>query len=256
MPHSCSTQSFYLNVLLVPTLSQTLSKRQRRNDELNIKPQFTPLHPHAVHIVNRFTNTHLLHDLIQIAQRTEHFSIDTESDMYTNRPALIQIECIGQHRSTVILVEMRHLPADEKGLVFWLIRSLLKFVLEPRKTIYSWSDARRELTRFTSCGLFSADTIQQLHCVDVQHKFKQWHDSLGMVDPLRRPQWALQAAIAFAFDQFLDKSETMNTWSRGLQQRSTATDRDQQKVQSMIRYAVNDCLAVTKLVDLILNELA
>ena len=237
-------------------MSQTLSKRQRRNDELSMKPVFTPLHPYVVHIVNQFTNTDLLHDLIQAVTRTDHFSIDIESDVYTHRPALIQIECIGEHRSTVILVEMRHLPADKQGLVFWLIRALLKFVLEPRKTIYSWSDARQELNAFVPCGLFSADTIQQLHCVDVQHKFKQWHDSLGMVDPLRRPQWALQAAIALAFDQFLDKSETMNTWSRGLQQHSPPSGRDQQKIQSMIQYAVNDCLAVTKLVDLILNELA
>jgi hypothetical protein len=237
-------------------MSQTLSKRQRRNDELSMKPKFTPLHPYVVHIVNQVTNTNLLHDLIQAVTRTDHFSIDTESDMYTNRPALIQIECIGEHRSTVILVEMRHLPADKQGLVFWLIRALLKFVLEPRKTIYSWSDARRELNEFVPCGLFSSDTIQQLNVVDVQQGFKQWHDSLETVDSIHRPQWGLQSAIAFTYDQFLDKSETLNRWSRGLQQhRRTASDHDHQKIQSMINYAVNDCLAVTKLVDTITKEL-
>ena len=87
-------------------------------------------------MINRSTDTYVLHELLRFAQNTKYFSLDTKSDFYTTNPTLIQIEMIGQRESVVILVEVGHLPFHRDSLSFWLIRSLLKFILEPTKIIY------------------------------------------------------------------------------------------------------------------------
>jgi 3'-5' exonuclease len=228
-------------------------KRQLRNEQLSVKTPFRPLNDHVVYVVNRSTNTDLLHDLIHLAQVTRHFSIDTESDMYGHRPALIQIECIHPAMSTVILIEACHLPTNTHCLSFWLIRSLLRFVLQPTNTILSWSNIKQELAGFVHYRLFSLATVEQLHMIDVQVAFKRWYSRVRLSDPTGHQQWGLQAAIADLFDQFLDKTETMNVWSRGLAgvHRPAYRYNDAAKLEAMIRYAANDCLAVTKLAWLI-----
>ena len=57
--------------------------------------------------------------------------------------------------------------------------------------------------------------------------------------------WGLQAAMADEFEQFLDKNETLNIWSRGLYRPDHKMY--SHKMISMIYYAIDDCLAVTKL---------
>ena len=197
-------------------------------------------------MVNRFTNARMLHHLIELAKQTTYFSVDTESDVFTNRPALIQVEFIQQAGSTVALIETCHLPADRQSLCFWLIRSLLKFILHPSNVIYTWGNVTEELLRFLPYGLFSGETICELNAVDIQAKFNLWYDQSVQSKPDGRLRWGLQAAIAETFDEFLDKRQTWNIWSRGLYD-PRRQHRYDSKVQSMINYATNDCLAVTKL---------
>ena len=69
-------------------------------------------------------------------------------------------------------------------------------------------------------------------------------------------KWSLQMAIAYVFREFLDKTRTQSSWSRSLGL-STGTKslisnlKQKTIVNQMIQYAVNDCLAVTKLVKLL-----
>ena len=65
-------------------------------------------------------------------------------------------------------------------------------------------------------------------------------------------QWSLQNAIAYTFDQFLDKSRTKSRWCRPLdiayvQEHFGLNARQKRNLEYLIRYAVNDCLAVTKI---------
>ena len=60
-------------------------------------------------------------------------------------------------------------------------------------------------------------------------------------------------AIAFTLHEFLDKSRTKSHWHRHLDRinvhQSSRINAEEKKIrQQMIQYAVNDCLAVTKLV--------
>ncbi|CAF4630506.1 unnamed protein product, partial [Rotaria sp. Silwood2] len=69
-------------------------------------------------------------------------------------------------------------------------------------------------------------------------------------------KWSLQMAIAYAFHEFLDKSRTKSRWIRNLDitnnNRSSVVNLKVNRiVEEMIEYAVNDCLAVTKLVSML-----
>lgn len=194
-------------------------------------------------LINRTTNSDELHDVIRLAQKAQYFSADTEGDIITNRSSLIQFELINKETSTIILIETHHLPMEKQSLTFWLIRAILKFILLPSKTIYSWGDAYDELFKFLDCGLFTQEQLRQPCLIDLQEEFKHWHfHQHGYYERKPHEKWGLQPAIHNTFGEFLDKSQRLNRWSRGLY-----CNPHNPKVRSMIIYAMNDCLAVTKL---------
>jgi hypothetical protein len=247
------------------------NERQRQlNMKLSVLPKFIPANDYKIYHINRITSPILLPDLIQLARETIKFTIDTEHDYYTHQAALIQIEFI-QAKSVVLLIETCHLP-HASSLLFWLIQSLFKVILQPSNTIYSWGDAIFELSHFIQYGLFSSKTLQQINTINIQKRFKKWYNKIFVHDCgllpldndnplctcLHRPvknkndQWSLQKAIAYTFNQFLDKKRRKSSWSRSLdiaylQQHSVLNNNQKKILEHLILYAVNDCLAVTKL---------
>lgn len=254
-------------------MNRNIRKRQL-NMNLSVLPTFTPLSPYKIYHINQSTSTILLQDLITLARKTTKFTIDTESDYYTHEPALIQIEFI-HPQSIVLLIETCHLP-HELSVLFWMIRSLMNIIFNPSNAILSWGNIKKELENFISCKLISFKLIQQINDIDVQGYFKDWHDNLleNDYDHLSfdnkdtlcsysrkslediNHKWSLQMAIAYVFREFLDKTRTQSSWSRSLGL-STGTKslisnlKQKTIVNQMIQYAVNDCLAVTKLVKLL-----
>ena len=247
------------------------NERQRQlNIQLSALPSFTPLNSYELYHINRSTSSLLLHDLIEMARKTMRYSIDTESDYRTHRPALIQIEFVRQ-RSIVLLVEVCHLP-HQSSTLFWLMRSLFKVILQPSNMMLSWGNGMRELSEFVSCGLFSTAMVDQLRMIDVQGRFKGWYNqtfrhTCGVPSSEDHPSctcphrpvknsnhpWSLQKTVACTFYQFLDKSRTKSHWSRPLDcggdVRSSFLFNINANIirEQMVLYAANDCLAVTKL---------
>lgn len=220
-------------------------KKQARHETLCQKTPFKPRSPYRIVLINHRTHTILLSDLIYLTRRTKHFSIDTESNVDDNRPALIQIEMIQSYSSTVLLFEVYHIPTDRSSLQFWYIRSLLKAILQSSNTFYAWGDGAAELRMFLSYGLFTVDMIEQLNMKNIQSSFKNWFVRSSRWYTSRRPIWGLQSAILELFDEYLDKRETLNIWRQDL---SIFVDCDMfDKKCAMIDYAVKDCLAVTKI---------
>ena len=117
----------------------------------------------------------LSHDLICLARTTSKFSIDTEKDFYTHKPALIQIELIQDQQSTVLLIKVCHLP-HVSSVLHWLIRALLKIILNSNNLIYAWGNIVDELTDYIPCGLFNMDVLCQINSIDLQYELKEWHD--------------------------------------------------------------------------------
>lgn len=249
----------------------TRNERQRRlNTYFSVLPKFKPLNNYQVYLINQSTSTMQLQNLIELARQTMTFTIDTEHDYYSRQPALIQIEFVGEKKSVVVLIETCHLP-PHVSILSWLIRSLFKVIFQPDKLILPWGNVIDELSAFIDCGLFSLNAIQQIHTIDVQHLFKPWYneqyphrcglpssagDHVTCTCPYRvvknkHDRWSLQKAIAYLFDEFLDKSRTKSNWAQRLDskdiRRFTITNRKEIDSRELILYAVNDCLAVTKL---------
>ena len=248
-----------------------LDRRHQLNSVFSSLPAFRPWKNDCriVHI-HRSTPSSVLYALIDYAQETTEFTIDTESDYRTHQPALIQIEFI-RSKPIVVLFEMCHL-SKQQAFLSSLVRILIRTILMSSKTIFAWGDPIEELAHFARYGFFSYEHLVPLNVVDVQDAFKQWynrtfHHRCGLEPDAddhptctccHRPvkdlqhRWSLQKAIAFTFGEFLDKSRTLSHWSRFLS--STNSTRallvektSRSMVDNMILYAVDDCLAVTKL---------
>ena len=259
---------------MVVSLTRHERKRQE-NIEFSALPTLTLLTDYQIYLINHTTSIMLVQNLIQLARETTQFTIDTERDYATKAPALIQIEFIHRH-SVVLLIETWHLP-HSSSVLFWLLRSLLKIIFRPTNVLFSWGDSVFELSDFVNFGLFSLETIHELTTIDVQHEFKQWYNhrfphTCGLPSfcgdtphctcqhrPVknRNDPWSLQRAIAYTFQEFLDKSRTKSNWGRpmsriNIHQYSTVAKKEIKRIdEHLILYAVNDCLAVTKLMMLL-----
>ncbi|CAF4759424.1 unnamed protein product, partial [Rotaria magnacalcarata] len=79
-------------------------------------------------------------------------------------------------------------------------------------------DPIKELSTFVTYGLFTSDEFQIEKLVNMQHKFKKWFRRQYQFDPTGGNLWGLQPAILATYGEFLDKTETLNIWNRGLGQ--------------------------------------
>lgn len=253
-------------------------KEKQLNNLLGNLSAFTPFNDHRFIFINGYTRSIELFHLIQFARETNEFTIDTENDYSTNKPALIQIEFI-HDESVVLLVEMNHLP-HEKSSLFWQIKALFKVIFDSKNKIFSWGNIKDELSKFTLFHLFESNAIDKIQNIDVQVNFKTWHQyhvewvrqhlsslSSSVSSPIineletwsnrgikeKNFTWALQKAIALVFVEFHDKSNRNKNWGRCLDLKNSyipwsKTPEEKADVDAMIKYAIDDCLAVTKLV--------
>ena len=247
------------------------ARKRELNNQLNELPIFAPQNKYRIYHINRSTSPMILHNLIQVARATTTITIDTETDYYTHEPALIQIELIGTP-SIVLLFETCHLPGPS-SVLFWLMKSLLKIIFNSSNSLYSWGDAKQELKDFIQYGLFSLETILRINNIDVQKRFKIWHHNhvqfdfspsslhqMPIIDKYSQKsikdvnhKWSLQMAVAYVFDEFLDKRHTKSHWARlldvnSIEKQSVVNAQEKKTIHKMIQYAVNDCLSVTNLV--------
>jgi hypothetical protein len=222
------------------------SRKELRNERFSVLPTFAPLNNYETYFINKSTDINLLHHLIGLVKNTTYFSVDTEGDKYTNKRSLIQFELIHEHLSTVILIEVCHIPKQPNSLVLWLIRSIFQSIFQSTKIIYSWGDPIEELSKFVTYRLFTNSALYQPTMIDLQYEFKEWHKGKHYgFNALGNDKWSLQYAVVNTYGQFLNKYETLNIWSRGLYRRND--EEYNEKLLSMIQYAIDDCLAVTKL---------
>ena len=89
--------------------------------------------------INRTTSIDIVEDLIEYAQLTRQYTIDTESQIRLSpqhsEPALIQIEYIVLHYpSIIVLLETLHLPPTDSHL-FGTIKALCQTILSSNNTI-------------------------------------------------------------------------------------------------------------------------
>ena len=249
-------------------------RKRQLNTELSVLPTFVPIQDCRIRRIDHTTESYEFYHLIKLARITDRYTIDTEKDIVTRQPALIQVEFLGTE-SIVLVVQVCHLPRAGSSLL-WMMQALFKIILAPSNRFYAWGDLKRELADFVPCGLISSELIRQMQePTDVQQVFKGWynrtftHDcrlsSSGVVDdhpsctcshrPMKNQKelWSLQRAVAYAFGEFLDKSRTKSRWGQPIRhvddiRRSDIIQKHRKSLfDQLLLYAIDDCLAVTKL---------
>ncbi len=268
---------------------QKYERKQRKLMELSALPEFKPLKPYKIYFINRMTPLLIIFSLLEQVKRTVKYSIDSEGDWRPIKPAIIQVEFINndEKESIVLLFEMVHLP-EPSTRRFRFIQKLFAAILKPSNEILMWSNVKKELIDFLDYHLFSIDLINSINATDMQSEFKDWYNrtfphhkdcngfSVGFNNHQyctckHRPykctndKWGLQMAIAKTFGEFLDKKFQRSRWSTGLDRRldpfykpgqlqQQQRHSKQQYHEKLVKYAVYDCLSVTKLAMVIENN--
>jgi hypothetical protein len=242
-------------------------------------------------LINHLTSLVVVFSLLEKMKDIKTYIIDTEHDILTTQPALIQVELVddNEKESTVLLFEMAHLPPLHSHR-FRYIQKLFAAILQPSNKIYTWDNVQKELLDFIRYGVFSVAIIRSIQPYDVQFHFKGWYNGqfphnqgcLGLYDGNDTPfcdcqyrpykyndhQWGLQLAVAKTFGEFLDKRLRKSTWSSGLacqfdveyenglplKEYSSAFHQRSLHRRKLIIYASHDCLSVTKLAMIVENK--
>ena len=67
---------------------------------------------YKLYFIHKRTDVTTIDELIDQAQSTKHYSMDTENDALTHKPATLKIECIRQDQSPIIIItEVQYLPS-------------------------------------------------------------------------------------------------------------------------------------------------
>ena len=220
-----------------------------------------PSSSYRYYFVNRETAIETLDDLIEYAQITTEFTIDTESQTrpppQQPDPALIQIEFIQRnHPSLVVLIETLHLPPQHSQR-FDRIQALCQTIFADGHVVYSWGPAKEELRRFLRFSLFDERGMNKIDERNVQNEFKasfhDTHSSSPYVKAKRNESYSLQLATFISSNQWLNKRMTLADWGCGidmaLRTYTQGNEDDEREMRQLMEgYAINDCLAVTEIV--------
>lgn len=186
--------------------------------------------------IHRLTCHQTLDELIILADKTRTFTLDTQ---YNNVPSLIQIQFHLVNRPWIILlIEVTFLRSklsvrlrdERKEQKF---QNLFKRIFSSNKHIYSWGNAKTKLVPFVIYNLFSSYDLDQPQLHNVQNYFTKWYAS-------KRPR---------SLSTRLNDVPTMPTLQTGI----LLTFNEWLDVEMQL-YAINNCLAISKLMFHILQE--
>ncbi|CAF4200138.1 unnamed protein product, partial [Rotaria sordida] len=138
------------------------------------------------YFIHEQTDILIIDELIDQAKLTKHFSIDTEDDALTHKPATLQIEFIRQTLPSIIIIiiEVQHLPSITTPL-FKKIQQLCTIIFTSNNHIYSWDSASQELGKLNSYHLFNANIKIQEYNIQAEYSALGTYLPLDVVGPER-----------------------------------------------------------------------
>lgn len=219
--------------------------------------------------INRETSIENLNDLIDYAEYINTYTVDTEDQLQRpgepSKPALIQIEFVHKRDPPIIiLIEVSYLPPMNSPK-FDKIKHLCQLIFSPQHVINCWGHPKEELKKFVRFNIFSNNDIEGIEPKNIQNLFKKYYNTFfsQSIHCRNEPndQYSLQTAIKLTFNEWLDKRMTLANWSCGIDPslrtfESTYTVgvedaqciNDEKEIRILMgKYAVYDCLSVTKL---------
>ncbi|CAF1144417.1 unnamed protein product, partial [Didymodactylos carnosus] len=130
-----------------------------------------------VYYLNTETSIRFLQDLIDKCAHIKHYAIDTENDIDTQNPCLIQVlplpETSPPSPLFPIIIETQFLPAGETQFRV-KIEELCGIRFHRDNHFYSWYDCKEELSKFRDLKLFSLSNI--IHTTNVQITFRTYYN--------------------------------------------------------------------------------
>lgn len=212
-----------------------------------LKP-FEQPEDYRLHFIHELTDIFTVDQLIDEAEQTHHYTLDTEGDSEKRIPGTIQIQFIHPDApTTVIIIEANYLPPMASPL-FIKIKQLCSIIFSSNNAVFSWGNIKDELKSFMDLGLFTGRFT--VDATDVQNKY----------DPYKKR--GLQAVIESTYRQYLDKTATLSEWSCGIDlclgtyrpprhiygEEYRRREQDEKDYRRMLQeYAINDVFAVTKI---------
>ena len=250
-------------------LRRKLKKKLIEHEYASKYQPFNPL-PHHLQFINRTTSEEKLHQMIQVANVSTMFFLDTESTLIyheRNRPALIQLQlCPSNEIPTVLIIETNHLPSINSK-EFQLIKQIFRIVLKSNNYMYTWGNIE-ELNDFVQFDLFDNNQIIESHNINLQHRFKgfwQRYYPHGMMNECicetcigktTTESWSLQGAVAYFLNEWLDKRHTCTGFDIGLDPELDRWNDEQLEHRIILTtYAAYDCLAMQKIL-IQMNEIS
>ena len=272
-------------------------RKYEHNEEIREKyPPFQSSTNNTIIHLHYLTPISTINELINKAKQTTIYILDTESQVINgqSRGALIQIQLVhALDYSTILLTEIFYLPKKDSPL-FEKIKELYSVIFNNGNKIVSWGPYTKEFKDFDNGLIEPGNHIEP---INLQDKFQEWHNEQAKqkTHPLRERReiitgydsipgggaeeqlkeaicdcghkshydkqatWSLQDAVEWTMHLFLDKSETVNKWSCGLDLNLNTWRKrifskheynqieEKTKRLSMLNYAINDCLAVAEL---------
>jgi hypothetical protein len=150
--------------------------KEQKKAEILCYPSVQSFTSYTIYFINHTTVDVTMEYLIEHATHTKLFTISTKGDSVADIPALIQIECVGDP-STILLIECWHLP-DSCSHLFRQISRLFTAIFDSTKGIQGWGDLSIELKKFVRFDLFKTLDIQHTHFLDIQYLFRDWYNGI------------------------------------------------------------------------------
>ncbi|KAG0420234.1 hypothetical protein DMUE_6350, partial [Dictyocoela muelleri] len=158
-----------------------MTKKSKEKFYSQILPRHVPKKSFIIHFINACTMAEELTQLEIIIQQAKHFVLDTESDIRSHTPALIQVLVLvlstDTNPSSLLLIEAMFLP-QSTSWSFHLIQKLFIHLFRKDTYLYSWGPLVKELQQFERHQLGSHSSHSNF--IDVQLIFTKWFNSFLM----------------------------------------------------------------------------
>ncbi|CAF3123639.1 unnamed protein product [Rotaria socialis] len=159
------------------------AKKMNKNEDLQAKyPPFKSSSNITIIHIHHKSTIETINDLIILANRTSHYTVDTESERKKiNNDALIQIQFLhSTDASTITLIETAHLP-NPQTILYTKIKELWSTIFNNNNEVITWGTVENEFNNFHHLDFINLGNPFQ-H-INLQSLFKGWHNEHCVTHP-------------------------------------------------------------------------
>ena len=210
--------------IIKKTKSKSIVNKKTLKERLNNLPQFTPLLPVTLCIMQSTKNQTILDTLMEHVTHTTLFTMSTPVDLPDINGISFNFGFIEESRIMIFTIDYCH-NTDKNTPFSWTLEYFFMHLLQPSVKIFTWGNHLPQLKSLERFGLFTLDDINRNNFIDIQKTFTPWYNNLFghaitckqylKYDEIDGPfcscphrpckyssmQWSLQRAIMYTFNE-------------------------------------------------------